>query len=110
MNQTAEETQYCFYILRCSDQEFYYGSSSDLAQSLFDHAFGAVEETCDRRPLELVYFEETSSLASALNLRVKFISGEISKEIRDKILELFSKDQCQELNARAQLVFALSLL
>jgi len=60
------EGQYCFYILECSDNSLYCGSSSNLIDRLTTHGTGkATEWTKIRRPIQLVYFEIYGSLLAA---------------------------------------------
>jgi len=52
------------YILKCSDKTYYTGFTSNLEKRFFEHQQGKHLEsyTCQRRPLELVfYFEFTES-------------------------------------------------
>jgi putative endonuclease len=60
------EGQYYFYILECSDNSLYCGSSENLMQRMHDHNSGkAAKWTKERRPAQLVYFEIYDSLLSA---------------------------------------------
>lgn len=54
------------YILKSlKDGRFYTGSTPDLEDRLRRHSEGRVKATKHRRPLELVYSEEYSTLAEA---------------------------------------------
>jgi putative endonuclease len=57
---------YYFYILRSiSDNKFYYGSTSNLKQRLYEHQSGKVVSTKSRLPLELLYYEAYKELGQA---------------------------------------------
>ena len=54
------------YILKCSDGSFYTGSTTDLDRRLAEHEFGeGGAYTRRRRPVELVWWSESASLAEA---------------------------------------------
>ena len=67
---------YYVYILRCHDDSFYTGVTNDLERRLIQHDTGANIKcyTYDKRPLELFYFEHTTSIHAAIN-REKQIKG-----------------------------------
>ena len=56
------------YILLCSDNTYYTGSTSDLARRIREHENGNIPEayTYRRRPVQLVWSEEVVSLDEAL--------------------------------------------
>jgi putative endonuclease len=49
--------EYIVYMLRCSDNSYYIGVTSDLQQRLRQHQSGHYQKayTYKRRPVELVY-------------------------------------------------------
>lgn len=55
------------YILKCLDDTFYTGVTSNLSQRLFRHETGYFPEcyTFKRRPVELVFFCEFTDIAIA---------------------------------------------
>jgi putative endonuclease len=54
------------YILRCSDDSLYVGSTSDLDERLRTHAEGrGGSHTAARRPVRLVYQEQFATLDDA---------------------------------------------
>jgi len=59
---------YYVYILLCSDNSYYTGSTSDLMRRLYEHQNGIMPEayTYRRRPVELVWYEEVPTLDKAL--------------------------------------------
>ena len=63
------------YILKCSDGSYYTGSNVDLERRLSQHQNGeGANYTKKRLPVELVYFEEYSSIADAF-YREKQVQG-----------------------------------
>jgi putative endonuclease len=46
---------YCIYILKCSNNQFYTGFSTNLEKRLKAHANGEVHFTKDKLPFELVH-------------------------------------------------------
>ncbi len=69
------EYSYWVYILLCSDRSYYVGVTSDLEARLWGHQEGLVKGyTKNRRPVELVYSEETNDIGAAL-FREKQIKG-----------------------------------
>ena len=58
---------YFTFILRCSDNSYYVGSTSDLQERLTRHSSGrATPYTSKRLPVELVYFEKYNIQEQAL--------------------------------------------
>lgn len=59
---------YYVYILLCSDNSYYTGSTGDLSRRLYEHQNGVKPEayTFRRRPLELAWYEEVPTLDEAL--------------------------------------------
>ena len=54
------------YILRCSDDSYYVGKTTDLRARLDEHQAGvAAKFTAARRPVEMVYAEEYETLGRA---------------------------------------------
>lgn len=63
------------YILRCSDNSYYVGSTTDLERRINQHNYGeGAEYTKHRLPVELVYFEECLNIEDAF-LREKQVQG-----------------------------------
>ena len=56
------------YILKCSDNSYYTGVTSNLEQRLFQHNTGFYPKcyTYKRRPLELVFFAEFTDINCAI--------------------------------------------
>lgn len=60
------EGQWFVYLIECSDHSLYCGSSNNLKRRIGDHNKGyAASYTRQRRPVQLVYYENHSSLLSA---------------------------------------------
>ncbi|MCB9224722.1 MAG: GIY-YIG nuclease family protein [Crocinitomicaceae bacterium] len=63
------------YILLCSDDSFYTGSTKNLIKRLFEHQSGiGSNHTKKRLPVKLVYYEEYTRIDLAFN-REKQIQG-----------------------------------
>ena len=56
------------YILRCADASLYVGKTNDLGTRLTEHQAGVgANYTAMRRPVEMVYAEDHSTIRSAKN-------------------------------------------
>ena len=54
------------YILRCADGSYYVGKTNDLSTRLTEHQSGVgADYTAIRRPVEIMYAEEHSTIRSA---------------------------------------------
>jgi putative endonuclease len=74
------------YILRCSDNSFYIGSSEDVIERIKAHNKGtAASYTRNRRPVALVYSEECESKTAAVR--------------RERQIERWSRDKKKALIA-----------
>ena len=63
------------YILECSDGSFYTGSTTDLPRRVAEHNEGlGANYTRDRRPVKLVFAEESASVETAF-VREKQVQG-----------------------------------
>ena len=60
--------QYFVYILKCSDDSYYIGVTSDLENRLLKHQSGHYPEsyTHNRRPVELVFYSEFNEIEQAI--------------------------------------------
>lgn len=67
---------YSVYILHCSDDSFYVGMTNDMKRRKQEHDDGVYEGsyTADRRPVKLVWVEETKYVNNAIE-REKQIKG-----------------------------------
>ena len=79
------------YILKCSDNSYYVGSTKDLTRRVLQHKNGEGSEYTKRRlPVELVYFEECQSIETAF-LREKQVQGWSRKKREALINHEFEK-------------------
>ena len=60
---------YFVYILKCSDETYYTGVTSNLNQRLFEHSSGKYESsyTHSRRPVTLVFYCEFTNIGFAID-------------------------------------------
>tara|TARA_R110002012_G_scaffold220618_1_gene392249 strand:+ start:221 stop:514 length:294 start_codon:yes stop_codon:yes gene_type:complete len=58
------------YIIKCKDDSYYVGMTSNLEQRWLDHQKGTFENsyTGKRRPLQLVYFAEFTTIVQAITM------------------------------------------
>ena len=87
------------YILKCSDETFYTGSTKDLELRINQHQNGiGAKYTAKRLPVKLIYFEEFTSISEAF-YREKQIQGWSRKKkltlIEGKIEDLPKLSQCK---------------
>ena len=75
---------WCTYILRCADETLYYGIARDLRRRLCEHRDGQVRSTKPRRPVHLVWYEESDTAAQARRRERSFKNG----RTRRKAIEL----------------------
>lgn len=64
---------YYIYKLKCSDDTYYTGFTSDLEQRLIDHQQGKYQEsyTYKRRPIELAYYIGFTNVEIAIKTEKK---------------------------------------
>jgi len=85
------EGQFYVYLLQCSDQSLYCGSTENIKNRLKEHNSGeAAIWTKMRRPVRLVYFETHGSLLSARQ-REKQIKGWTIKKKMNLINNIWTK-------------------
>ena len=87
------------YILKCSDNSFYTGSTKDLRRRFLQHQNGeGANYTKKRLPVELVYFEEYSRIDTAF-YREKQIQGWCRKKkealIKGELTEIHMLSECK---------------
>ncbi|MDP6629410.1 MAG: GIY-YIG nuclease family protein [Kiritimatiellia bacterium] len=63
------------YVLLCSDENWYIGSTDDLKRCIKQHEDGECRNTSKRLPVELVYFEGCRSLGAARDRERQLKSG-----------------------------------
>lgn len=65
---------YYFYILRCKDNSLYCGQTNNLERRVNEHNFDkkkSAKYLRSKKPVKLVYYEEFSSLRSALQREIE---------------------------------------
>ncbi len=74
------------YVLKCSDNKLYVGSTRNLKNRIYSHENGRVKTTKSRRPVKLIYFEELKDYTEARKRELYFKSG-IGRDWLKKKLE-----------------------
>ena len=65
----------CMYILKCSDDSYYTGSTVDLERRLSEHEAGkGANYTKNKLPVQLVFFERFTNIGEAFR-REKQVQG-----------------------------------
>jgi len=76
---------YSVYILKCSDNTYYTGMTSNLEQRIFQHEEGTFVDsyTYKRRPVVLQFIAEFTNVTDAIELerRIKKWSGQKKKAL-----------------------------
>jgi putative endonuclease len=81
------QNKYYVYVLRSvKDGRLYTGYTSNLEDRLRDHNTGHTESTRNRRPLELVYFEEFETKKDATD-RERFFKTPEGGVLKRKLME-----------------------
>lgn len=64
---------YFVYIIKCSDDSYYTGFTNNLQRRLTEHHSGKNTDcyTFDKRPLELVWFEQFNDVMNAIETEKK---------------------------------------
>ena len=90
------------YILKCSDDSYYTGVTSNLTQRMYQHesAFYPDCYTASRRPLELVFYAEFTNIGFAIDKE-----KQIKKWSRAKKEALINGDFDQLLNLAKKKIF-----
>lgn len=71
--EIADSKSYFVYVLRCSDDSFYTGYTTDVNRRIETHNAGkGAKYTRSKRPVSLECFWECPDLSSALRLEKKF--------------------------------------
>jgi putative endonuclease len=81
------------YILRCADDRYYYGSTTNLIQRLARHRSGKVRSTKWRLPLKLVYFEEFPTLDQAMQREYSWKNGRTRRKTLDLLIQGFPPER-----------------
>ncbi|MDD5489554.1 MAG: GIY-YIG nuclease family protein [Candidatus Moranbacteria bacterium] len=76
---------YVYILLSLKDNNFYFGSTSDLKRRICEHRLGKVISTKHRLPIKLVCYEAYASKEQAQR-REKFLkSSDGKKDIRKRL-------------------------
>ena len=94
---------YYFYILDCSDKTRYYGHSDNLSRRLKEHSKGKVYSTRNKRPVELIYYQECNSRSEAFKREMQFKNGMTRKKTIEKLINSFPRTKCQGFNSHSDL-------
>jgi len=91
---------YFVYMLRCSDNTFYVGITSDLERRLNEHNSGKYPSayTYNRRPLELVWYQDFLEPNQAITFEKKIKKWSKAKKeaiIQDKWEHLPELSECK---------------
>ena len=79
------------YILRCSDEKLYVGSTSDLSRRLAEHNQGLSGWTSSRLPASLIYFEECQTPAQARQRERSLKNGRTRRKTIERMIQDFPK-------------------
>lgn len=83
-NAADNPTEWFVYILRCADDSFYTGITTDLNRRCDQHNAGTASRyTRSRLPVSMVYHEiqTTRSLALKRELEIKAMSRKVKEEL-----------------------------
>lgn len=75
-----------YVLFSLKDQKTYTGSTDNLERRLYEHETGQCSATKNRRPLQLMYYEEVDSLDEARR-REKYFKTASGRKVLRKILE-----------------------
>lgn len=82
-----------FYILKCNDTKYYYGSTRNLKRRLVEHKTRQNKSTKHRLPVRLVYYREFDTYKMAFNYEKKFKNGKTRKSTIEKAIKNFPADR-----------------
>lgn len=75
----------CVYILYCSDERYYVGSTVDLNIRIKQHQNGKVEATKKRRPLKIIFSQEFKTKHDAHKIEL-WIKKQKSRKLLEQII------------------------
>ncbi len=82
---------YSVYILRCADNDRYYGYTSDLARRIQEHQQGNVPSTSPRLPIKLVYYEVYEAASEARKREHGLKNGRTRAKTIDWLIRTFPR-------------------
>lgn len=74
------------YILKCIDNRYYVGSTTNINQRLKEHLCGKCKFTKSRLPVEIIYLEEFPSYSDARKREYQ-IKGYKSRSVIEKLVK-----------------------
>lgn len=79
---------YYLYIVRCSDNSLYCGTTTDLERRITEHNSNkkGAKYTRGRQPVQLVYCEELEDMSAALKREVQI--KKLSRKAKEKLLHI----------------------
>ena len=84
--KNREPERHYVYMLRCADDSFYTGWTTDLTKRIKTHNSGrGAKYTRSRLPVELLYFEEFSDKSSALKREWELKA--LSRKAKEALIE-----------------------
>ena len=94
MKETDKQNQHqgnYTYIVKCSDETLYTGWTNNLKKRLEAHNSGkGAKYTKNRRPVELVYFEEYDTKQEAM--KREYSIKQLTRKQKEKLIE--NKNMC----------------
>jgi putative endonuclease len=75
-----------FYVVKCSDNSFYAGVTTELKRRVYEHnnTNKGAKYTRPRRPVELIYSEECESRSIAQKTEYKF--KQLDRKTKERII------------------------
>ncbi|WP_458778165.1 GIY-YIG nuclease family protein [Desulforhopalus sp. 52FAK] len=89
--QPLNSAQWYIYIVECSDKTYYTGVTTDIPRRLHEHnntIKGAKYTRC-RRPVRLIYFEESDSRQNAC--KREYVIKKMQTSQKKTLVQLFNK-------------------
>jgi putative endonuclease len=84
---------YFVYILRCADNNLYYGYTGDLARRVQEHRQGEVPSTKPRLPVELVYYEVHAEASEARKRERGLKNGRTRAKTIEWMIKTFPREK-----------------
>ena len=82
----AADTPWYLYVVRCSDETFYTGVTTNIARRINEHntSHRGAKYTRTRRPVELVFWSDFESRATAQQAEYKF--KKLTRAQKEKVI------------------------
>ncbi|MFB6308203.1 MAG: GIY-YIG nuclease family protein [Haloarculaceae archaeon] len=82
---TTARSPHCVYVLRCSDDTFYTGYTTDVERRVAEHDRGdGAKYTRGRTPVELVHVEAFDSRSAAMSREYEI--KQLSRERKERLV------------------------